>query len=204
VQNLGEKILGINDARMGVSTGGRKTAGEVRRTTAFGTGRRKTVAEYMSAAGFAPHSQRLLQTSQQYYDAQLKLRIVGDLAQTAGAKFMDVNNATIAGFYDFVPVDGTLPVDRMAQAMLWKDLMMNMRHMPELAQQYDMGRIFAWVAQLGGLKNINQFKLQVQTVPDDQILAGAANGSLAPISAASAGQDPATVLGNSQMNGVMQ
>lgn len=197
VQNLGEKILGINDAMMGVSTGGRKTAGEVRTTTAFGTGRLKTVAEYQSAASFAPHSQRLVQTSQQYYDNELKLRIVGDLAQTAGQKFMNVDQASIAGFYDFVPVDGTLPVDRMAQAMLWKDLMANMRNMPELAAQYDLGRIFAWVAQLGGLKNINQFKLNVQTIPDNQILNGAANGSLRPIT--TPGQDPATLLGLSQM-----
>jgi hypothetical protein len=27
--------------------------------------------------------------------------------------------------------------------------------------QYDLGRIFEWVAQLAGLKNITQFKIQV-------------------------------------------
>lgn len=199
VQGLGEKILGINDAMMGVSSGGRKTAGEIRTTTAFGTGRLKTVAEYMSASSFAPHSMRMVQTSQQYYDAQMKLRIVGDLAMTAGQKFMQVDQGSIAGFYDFVPIDGTLPADRMAQAMLWKDLMANMRNMPELAQQYDIGRIFAWVAQLGGLKNINQFKLNVQPVPDNRLMADAANGKVVPITGP--GRDPATQLGLPQIGG---
>ena len=60
---IGERTLGVNDQIMGaLSTGsGRKTATEVRTTTGFGVNRMKTICEYMSASGFSPHSQKLVQ-----------------------------------------------------------------------------------------------------------------------------------------------
>jgi hypothetical protein len=182
VNNLGERVLGTNDAMMGQSTGGRKTAAEIRTTTGFGTNRLKTIAEYMSATAFAPHAQKLIQSSQQYYDGGMKLRIVGDLATAAGPRFMDVTPELIAGSFDFSPVDGTLPVDRFAQATLWKDLMANMRNMPEIGMRYDVAKIFSWVAQLAGLKNINQFdRVQTQVVPDHVAAANAQAGNVVPI-----------------------
>jgi hypothetical protein len=161
--SIGERTIGINDQIMG-SMGGnqRKTATEVRTTTAFGINRLKTISEYMSGMGFAPHSQKLVQTSQQMYSAQAKLKRVGSFAQEAGQNFMNVSPEDIVGFFDLVPVDGTLPIDRMAQANLWKEIMAGaMRMPPQIVAQYDWARIFAWAAQLGGLKNINQFKIQV-------------------------------------------
>jgi hypothetical protein len=183
VNSLGERVMGINDAMMGQSSGGRKTAAEVRTTTGFGTNRLKTIAEYMSATAFAPHAQKLVQSSQQYYDGQLKLRIVGDLAQSAGPGFINVDQNSIAGFYDLVPVDGTLPVDRFAQAALWKDLLANLRSVPQVMMQYDVAKIFAWVATLAGIKNINQFKVApgVQIVPDEQMTDQAQRGNVVPI-----------------------
>lgn len=185
--NIGERTVGINEQMQGgTSAGGRKTATEVRTSTGFGVNRQKTITEYMSASAFAPHSQKLVQSSQQNYDAQAKLRRVGDLALEAGQRFINVAPADIVGFFDFVPVDGILPVDRMAQANLWKEVMAGIRYMPpQVAQQYDWGRIFAWVAQLGGLKNINQFKIQV--LPDEQLQQQAAQGNVIPLGAPSQG-----------------
>ncbi len=162
MQSFGERMLGVNDQIMGaLSTGGRKTATEVRTSTGFGVNRLKTTSEYMSATGFQSHSQKLVMNSQQFYTAQKKFRIVGTLAQEAGMQFLQVTPDKIGGFYDFVPVDGTLPIDRFAQANLWKELLVNMARVPQVMMQYDLGRIFGWVAHLAGLKNINQFKVQV-------------------------------------------
>jgi hypothetical protein len=179
---IGERTFGVNDQIMGsLNTGSaRKTATEVRTTTGFGVNRQKTITEWMSAQSFAPHAQKLVQTSQQYYDATAKLRRVGSLALEAGEQFMNVSPDDIVGFFDLVPVDGTLPVDRMAQANLWKEMMGNLRMMPpQVAMQYDWSRIFAWVAQLAGLKNINQFKVQV--VPDQMLQAQAGAGNVIPM-----------------------
>jgi len=159
---MGMRAVGVNDQLMGVLQGsGRKTATEVRSASTFGINRLKTCAEFFSAMGFAPMAQMMVQNAQQYYSAELKFKIVGDLAQSAGPAFIDVNPDMITGFYDFVPIDGTLPVDRFAQANLWKEIMLAIQKMPQLTMQYDIGKIFAWTAQLGGLKNINQFKVQM-------------------------------------------
>jgi hypothetical protein len=180
---IGERAIGINDQIMGaISTQGssRRTATEVRATTSFGVNRLKTTTEYMSATGFSPHSQKLVQTSQQYYDAPQKLRRVGSLAIEAGAQFLMVSPQDIMGYYDFINVDGTLPVDRMAQANLWKEMLGSLRMMPpQILMSYDWGRIFAWVASLAGLKNIGQFKVEV--TPDQQLLAQAAAGNVVPM-----------------------
>jgi len=178
---IGERTLGINDQIMGALQGTqRKTATEVRTTTGFGINRQKTITEYMSATGFSPHAQKLVQTSQQYYDASAKLRRVGSLAQEAGAGFIQVSPEDITGFFDLIPVDGTLPIDRMAQANLWKEIMGTLRMMPpQVAMGYDWMRIFGWVASIAGLKNINNFRVQV--MPNAQLQQQAQAGNVIPM-----------------------
>jgi hypothetical protein len=202
---LGERTLGINDQIMGVlNTGGRKTATEVRTAAGFGTNRLKTNTEYMSAMGFSHHSQKLVQNSQQFYDGNMKLKIVGDLALAAGPNFLNVTPDIIMGFFNFVTVDGTLPVDRTAQANLWKDMMSNLRMMPpQVAMGFDWVKIFTWVGSLAGLKNINQFKIQVMPPgmdPTQQVQAG----NIIPMPGAGGpkalpGANSSTVSGNNAM-----
>lgn len=176
---MGMRAVGVNDQLMGVlQNSGRKTATEVRSASTFGINRLKTNAEFFSAMGFAPLAQMMLQNSQQYYETNMKLRLVGDLAQEAGPKFLDVSPEEITGFYDFVPVDGTLPVDRFAQANLWKEILIMAKQVPEIGMNYDIGRMFGWVAQLGGLKNINQFKIQLN--PLQQLMQGVQSGNMVP------------------------
>lgn len=177
---IGMRAVGVNDQIMGVlQGGGRKTATEVRSASTFGINRLKTNAEFFSASGWAPMAQMMVQNTQQYYDAEKKFRIVGDLAQSTSAAFMDVSPESITGFYDFVPVDGTLPVDRFAQANLWKEILAQMRQMPEIAAQYDVGKIFSYIAQIAGLKNINQFKVQLGS--PQQLAQQAQTGNVVPL-----------------------
>lgn len=181
MMEFGSRATGINDQIMGqlLPQGGRKSATEIRTSSTFGTNRLKTNAEYFSAMGFGPLAEKIVQNSQQYYDLDRKYKIVGDLMLEAGQGFINVNPETIQGFYDFVPVDGTLPIDRFAQANLWKELLVAMQRFPQVMQGYDLGRIFAWVAQLGGLKNINRFKIQ-QASPGN-IAAQVQQGNIVPI-----------------------
>lgn len=179
---IGERVLGVNDQIMGTlnPSGPRKTATETRITTGFGINRLKTTSEWMGHSGFSPHAQKLVQSSQQMYDATQKLRRVGSLAMDAGEAFVNVSPEDIVGFFDIVPVDGNLPIDRMAQASLWKEIMANSRNLPvEVQMGYDWGRIFAWAAQLGGLKNITNFKVQV--APDALLAAKMQQGNIIPM-----------------------
>jgi hypothetical protein len=157
----------------------------------------------MSAMGFSPHSQKLVQNSQQFYDAELKLKIVGDLSLAAGPNFLNVTSEMIGGFFNFSPVDGTLPVDRTAQANLWKDIMSNLRMMPpQVTMGFDWTKIFSWVGSLAGLKNINQFKIQVMQ-PGQDMTNQVQAGNVIPMTPARLGPPPgansSTVSGNNAM-----
>ena len=179
ITDMLQRVSGVNDNLMGMVNLGRRTATEVRSSTTFGVNRLKTQTEYWSAQGMSPFCQKLIQSTQQFYDADKAFRIVGDTAGNGTNTFIDVSPDDIAGFYDFTPVDGTLPVDRYAQVNLWGTLMGQVAQFPQIMQQYDFARIFAFVAQLAGLKNISQFKVQV--MPDQGLQGAAAGGNVIPI-----------------------
>ncbi len=179
IWEMTQRIVGVTDNLMGVQNpGGRKTATEVRTSGAAGINRLKTNAEYYSALGWAPLAQMMLQNSQQFYDLEKKFKIAGDLMVAAGEtpETMTISPEEIQGFYDFLPVDGTLPIDRFAQANLWKELLLAMQRLPQIGARYDIAGIFSWVAQLSGLKNVNQFKIQI--APDNSVQQGVDAGNL--------------------------
>lgn len=177
VQSFIERITGANDSMMGMmEAGGRKTATEVRTSTSFGVNRLKTQCEWFSVTGWSPYTQKLVQRTQQRYTAEKQYKIVGDLAQFS-PQFAMISPADISGFFDYEPADGTLPVDRFAQANLWQMILGQMVNYPQILMQYDVAKIFAWVANLAGIKNMAQFRL----VPDEQLLAQAQAGNVVPL-----------------------
>lgn len=178
VQQLMQQAVGVTENVMGlVNPGGRKSATEVRTSTSFSVNRMKTIAEYMSAMGWQPMAQDMIKSTQQHYDQEQKFRIVGTLP--VSEPFMDVTPESITGFFDFVPVDGTLPVDRFAQANLWKEILLNIVNMPGIAQQYDIAGMFNFMASLGGIKNINQFRININ--PDAQMEDQVQRGNTVPV-----------------------
>lgn len=160
IEGLFQKVFGINDQLMGaLSTSGRKTATEVRTSSSFGINRLKTDAEFFSATGWRQLSQMFVQNNQQLYTAEQKFRIAGNNIQSG--EFVDVNPESLAGMYDIITVDGALPIDRFAQASLWKEIIANAARLPPSIQTtYDWAAIFGWMAKLAGLKNIDSFKMQ--------------------------------------------
>jgi hypothetical protein len=199
IASLIQRVSGVNDNIMGMlSAGGRKTATEVRTSSTFGVNRLKTVSEWFSGTGWSDLAIMMLQNSQQLMETQMKLRIAGDAWTAPGAsQYLNVSPADIQGFYDYLPVDGTLPIDRFAQVNMWTQLLGQMASSPQVLQQYDLGKIFGYVAQLGGIKNIQQFKIQVA---DPGMLGQQAQmGNVVPIGAANAqpgrnrAQGPATL-----------
>jgi hypothetical protein len=82
-----------------------------------------------------------------------------------------------------------LPIDRFAQANLWKEIMLAMQRLPQIAMEYDIGKIFAWTAQLGGLKNISQFKIQMGSPA--WLQQQAQMGNMVPLGGAANGPPPA-------------
>lgn len=185
VETMIQRVTGVVDNVMGmVNTTGRKTATEVRTSTGFSTNRLKTPAEYASAVGWGPVSSMMLQNTQQLYDEEKMFRVAGTLLTDGqprqdGSNGVKVSPEQIGGFFDFVPVDGTLPVDRIAQATLWKELLVQLGTNPMLAMEWDIGGMLAHVMKLTGERNIDRFRLNLN--PDEKVQRQAELGNVIPL-----------------------
>lgn len=161
VEQMIQKTGGIVDNLMGMqNSSSRKSATESRISSNWATNRLKTPAEYNSALGFDMVARIQVSNTQQLLDIQRKYAIAGNTLATA-KKFLDVNPEAIAGFFDFVPVEGTLPVDPMAKAMFWKELIIQMAQRPDLSMRWDIDGMIAHMMKMQGERNIDRFRIQV-------------------------------------------
>lgn len=180
VEQMLQRVSGIVDNIMGAQNqGGRKTATEVRTSTGWSSNRLKVPAEYNSALGWDPLARMMLANTQQFMTLERKYQIAGSTLDQAD-RFVQVDAGAIAGFYDFVPVDGTLPIDRLAQANFWKELLMQMARVPELAMQWDLGAMLAHTMKLQGERNVDRFRIQAQVLPPG-VAPGGAAGNVVPL-----------------------
>lgn len=180
MEQMLQKVTGVVDDLMGLSGGpDRESATGVRTRTGGAISRLKTVAEYNSALGFSPMIGKLISNTQQLMDTPQKFRIAGAESMSNAQAFLDVNPELIAGFYDFVAVDGSLPIDRLAQANFWKELVIQGSQSLVLQNQWDWNKMIAYIMKLQGEKNINQFRLNV--IPNQQVEQQTGAGNIVPI-----------------------
>lgn len=175
VTELLQQSLGVNEGMLGNTPGGRTSATASRIATTAATSRLKTVVDYFSCTGFQTLSLNMLQNAQQLYDGVQKFKVAGDLPNSVDS-FVEVSAANIAGGYEYVPVDGSMPVDRVASVNMWSQLLNQFRQYPALAERYDVGKIIGWVMQQGGIRNLKQFEVQSQS--PEVIAAKVAKGEL--------------------------
>lgn len=174
-----QRLTGVNDSVMGVLGNTRRTATEVRTSSSFAVNRLKTMCEYMSAVGFAPHTKRLIQSSQQYLEGSTTLRKV---SQDGSLQMIDVTPEAIAGNYNYVPVDGAMPIDRTAQAGMMNNILTSAARIPQIGNQLDMFKIFAFMSKnLMGIRNFDSFKLQAQIMPTEQVQQQVQAGNMIPV-----------------------
>lgn len=196
IDEIAQKALGINEQVLGgFAPSGRRSASEIRTSTGFSTNRLETAAGFFSCVGFAPMGLKILQNTQQYMDEPIKRRLIGDLANAmpAGNPIIDIMPEDIMGAYDFLPVDGTAPMDRFAMANLWRELLGQIAKIPPLMQTFDVPGIFAWVAQQSGLKSINQFRINF--MPDAALQQQAQGGNMVPLRAVGTQPPPPKQVG---------
>lgn len=193
IGDLMQRAMGVSDNVMGMlAPGGRKTATEVRSSTSFAANRLKTNCEYFSAMGFAPLTLQLVSLTQQMImeygpEDPLVVRMVGDNAQELVRAITPDN---IAGGYQFSPVDGSLPIDRIAQAQTMTQLFAQAARIPQLVQGLDFMKFFDYIARLQGVRSMDSFRVQAQIIPDGAAQAGAAAGNLVPMPAATPASAP--------------
>jgi hypothetical protein len=165
IERMVQSASGVMENVMGQqSASSRKSATEARISANYSSNRLKTPAEYNSAVAFMPLAQILVSNTQQLLDLDRKYQIAGNM-MNAAQRFIQVNPNGIAGFYDFVPVDGTAPVDPLAKAQFWKELLLGMARDPTFMQRWNVDEMIAHMMKIQGERNVDRFRIQPQILP---------------------------------------
>lgn len=174
---LADSLTGVNDNLRGLQdSGSRKTATEVRTSGEAGASRLASSARLRSAQALVDLAEMMSLNIQQYMSEEFYIQLLGADAQ---AKPFRMSPAHLTGDFYFPIHDGTLPVDRIAQLDIWKEIMVFVGGDPELRAQYSVPKIFDWVAELSGARNISRFK--VQAMPGAMVEGQAQAGNIVPV-----------------------
>jgi hypothetical protein len=128
--------------------------------------------------------------TQQYMEQETYVKIIGryqeQIQRTFGLDKMQVTPYDLAINYDVITRDGSIPGGNFSEA--WVQLFQIIGTTPELMQQFDVTRIFMYIAQQLGAKNVEDFKrnigqIQPTTMPDEQVGREVEAGNMVPAGA---------------------
>jgi hypothetical protein len=174
---IGDTLAAVNDNLRGIQdSGGRKTATEVRTSGEAGASRLAARARYISSQGVTDLAGQMSLNIQQFMSMEVFLEVVGQDGMKAP---VPIQPQMVSGDFTFPVSDGTLPIDKTAMLGVWKEIWTAIATNPLLSQQYDAGKIFEYMAELGGAKNIANFKISM--APDGQIAQNVAAGNTVPL-----------------------
>jgi hypothetical protein len=183
---INERITGVSDNMMGFQDlGGRKTATEVRTAAGAASSRLAHTNRLVSAQQMVPLAEMMTLNNQQYLSDDFFIMITGEEGAKAPIR---VSPEMIVGDFYFPQHDGTLPLDRVALLDVWKEIMTLILGSPVLQQSHELPRVFEYVADLGGARNIETMRraqvpsnTPVMPQPDGAVEDQARRGNLVPI-----------------------
>ena len=189
-----QKISGADDSMMGsLRQGGpeRLTGAEFKGTRTGAVSRLERVARVIGMQAmqdigyfFASHCQQLMQdevyvkVTGDWQDVLIKEYGIPERGRIAVApRDIDIN-------YDIIVRDGSVPGGNFSEA--WIQLFGILGQNPELAQKFDIVRIFTHIARNLGAKNVNDFVRRGGNInpiiqPDQQVAAQVQAGNLLPL-----------------------
>lgn len=185
-----DRVSGADQSMQGaIRQGGpeRLTKSEFQGTRSSAVSRLQRVAmligmQFMQDIGtmFAVHTQ-------QYMSQETYVRITGryqeQLMRTFGKARVPVSPYDLSVNYDLIVRDGSIPGGNFSD--LWIELFKTIGSTPELMMQFDVSRIFMYIAQQLGAKNVEDFKrnmnqVQATTMPDQQVANQVQAGNIVP------------------------
>jgi hypothetical protein len=194
ITSMMDRVSGADQSMQGsLRQGGpeRLTRSEFQGTRGSAMSRLQHVAmvigmQFMQDIGtmFAVHTQQFM--SQDTY-----ARIVGRHAEQLSSIFGGKQNTRVTPYdlainYDVIVRDGSIPGGNFSDA--WIEMFKVIGTSPELMQQFDVARIFMYIAQQLGAKNVEDFKrnlgqIQGQVMPDAQVMQQVQAGNMIPAGA---------------------
>jgi len=187
-----DRISGADQSMQGsLRQGGpeRLTKGEFQGTRGSAVSRLQRLAmivgmQFMQDIGtmFAVHTQ-------QYMSKETYVKVVGKTQQQLDTMFGGKHNVRVTPYdlavnYDVIVRDGSIPGGNFSES--WVQMFSTIVQTPELYQTFDIFKIFTYIAQQLGAKNIEDFRrvsqnTQVQTMPDETVDREVKAGNLVPL-----------------------
>ncbi len=190
LMRVGDALSSVTDNIRGLqSGGGRKTATEVRTSGEAAASRLAAQARVISAQALVDLAEQMSLNIQQNLNQEFYLQIVGT---SKANEPMLITPEMLVGDFHYPINDGTLPIDKVAMVDVWKEIFLGIQSSPLLMQQYDIGKIFEYVAELGGARNIEQFKIQVSPGSPEELAQQVQAGNSVPVPAGRTGNVNAT------------
>lgn len=129
--------------------------------------------------------------TQQYMSQDTYVRIIGRYAEQLTTIFGDKRSTRVSPFdlainYDLIVRDGSIPGGNFSDA--WIEMFKIIATNQPLMAEFDITRIFMYIAQQLGAKNVEDFKrnldqTQTKVIPDEEALTEADKGNLIPMGA---------------------
>ena len=186
-----DRISGADQSMQGsLRQGGPKrlTKGEFQGTRGSAVGRLQRIANIIGMQFMQDIGEMFAVHTQQYMEKESYVKVIGRYQeQLAGIYGKDqrvrVSPDDLSINYDVIVRDGSVPGSNFSEA--WMQLFSTIVGVPELHQQFDVFRIFSYIATELGAKNIDDFKktanrVQPTTMPDEQVHQQVQAGNLLP------------------------
>ena len=199
-QNIGDSVyitqwmdrISGTDASMGgqLRQGGpeRLTKSEFQGTRGSGVARLQRLTMVLGLQFMEPLAEMFAYHTQQYMKKDTYVKSVGRYQQKFNAQFGKGQRAQVTPFdlaiaYDIVAHDGSIPGGNFSES--WMELYRIIATDPALRQQYDVFRIFEYIATELGAKNIDDFRktdqqVQPTAMQDDQVIDQVEKGNMIP------------------------
>lgn len=169
---IGDALSSITDNLRGQQDhGGRKTATEVRTAGEASASRLAAQSRLISAQAMVELTEMMSMNNQQNLSEEFFLELVGSDGIENPIR---IGAEHLVGDFQYPIHDGTLPLDKVAMLDVWREIMSGVASDQELRQKFSLPKLFEFVAELGGAKNIESFKIepQSQEAIDGQVAAG--------------------------------
>ncbi|MCP3684323.1 MAG: hypothetical protein GY861_16720 [bacterium] len=190
-----QTLMGTDAATMGdLRQGGpdRLTKAEFQGTTGGSVNRLERIAKITGLQAFQDIGEMFASHTQQIMDDDAYIKVVGswqeELLQEYSSSIergrMSVSPYDLDVNYDVLVRDGSIPGSNSSD--VWMRMFDRLAQTPELAQKFDVVKIFKHIARNAGAKNVNEFvrrggNIQGSAAPNEQVQQEVQAGNLIPI-----------------------
>jgi hypothetical protein len=184
-----QRIGGTDESLSGVLRSGgpeRLTKGEFQGTRTSAFSRIERMIKVIAMQGFQDLGYMMASHTQQLMSESTYVDITGRWQEELISVFGNNAKAKVSPYSLLVNYDTMVNEPNLGggDLELWTQVYKTITENQGLAQQFDMVRLFEFIAQLGGAKNISDFKVKPKVLPDEQVLNMAQQGNVIPMNRA--------------------